>query len=169
MKISALPRKRLVVLEVAADIYLAVPTASSRHKAAGNTLKVTDSTTKMPPTPPSTPVSGFTKALNSFKTRLTASERAQFNVSTLDDLKVTILTIQAEQRQRKKMMHMGRIQSFLEAMEQFGKVIEVFVNTADMLAFVWGPLKLLLLVCLDLFTISARLGARILQPRRSCG
>ncbi|OQU97597.1 NACHT domain-containing protein [Cladophialophora immunda] len=100
----------------------------------------------MPPTPPPTPDSGFTKALNSFKTRLTASERAQFNVSTLDDLKVTILTIQAEQRQRKKMMHMGRIQSFLEAMEQFGKVIEVFVNTTDMLAFVWGPLKMLLLV-----------------------
>lgn len=44
------------------------------------------------------------------------------------------------------MMHMGRITSFLEAMEQFGKVIEVFLNVADMLAFVWGPVKLLLLV-----------------------
>jgi hypothetical protein len=76
------------------------------------------------------------------------SERAQFDVATLDDLKVTILTIQAEQRARKGMMHMGRIQSFLEAMEQFGKVIEVFLNTANMLAFVWGPIKLLLLVCL---------------------
>ncbi|KAH0841037.1 hypothetical protein FOPE_06274 [Fonsecaea pedrosoi] len=40
-------------------------------------------------------------------------------------------------------------------MEQFGKIIEVFVNTSDVLAFVWGPLKFLLLVsstsaeCLD--------------------
>ena len=79
---------------------------------------------------------------------MSSPERAQFNVATLDDLKVTILTIQAEQRARKEMMHMGRIQSFLEAMEQFGKVIEVFLNTANMLAFVWGPIKLLLLVCL---------------------
>jgi hypothetical protein len=114
----------------------------------------------MLPTPPSTPEGGFTRALNSFKVRLTASERAQFKVATLDDLKVTILTIQAEQRQRKKMMHMGRIQSFLEAMEQFAKVIEIFVNTTEMLAFVWGPLKLLLLVCHDPFTISIHPGAR---------
>ncbi|KAK4638800.1 LOW QUALITY PROTEIN: hypothetical protein QC761_0101710 [Podospora bellae-mahoneyi] len=30
-------------------------------------------------------------------------------------------------------------------MEQFGKVIEVFVNSNGILAFVWGPLKLSLL------------------------
>ncbi|OCL11999.1 hypothetical protein AOQ84DRAFT_421718 [Glonium stellatum] len=88
---------------------------------------------------------GFEKALKAFQSRLTASERAQCRVTTLDDLKVTILTIQAEQRVRKEMMHMGRIRSFLEAMEHFGKVIEVFLNTTNILAFVWGPVKLLLL------------------------
>jgi hypothetical protein len=102
----------------------------------------------MSPTPPAVTQNGFERALKGFQARLTSSERAQFDVATLDDLKVTILTIQAEQRARKGMMHMGRIQSFLEAMEQFGKVIEVFLNTANMLAFVWGPIKLLLLVCL---------------------
>src|SRR5947207_1476427 len=117
----------------------------------------------MLPIPPSTPESGFARALNNFKVRLTASERTQFNVATLDDLKVTILTIQAEQRHRKKMMHMGRIQSFLEAMEQFAKVIEIFVNTTEMLAFVWGPLKLLLLVCHDPFTIAIHPGARSIR------
>ena len=59
---------------------------------------------------------------------------------------ITLLSIQAEQRARKQMMHMGRIQSFLEAMEQFGKVIEVFLNVNNFLAFVWGPIKALLLV-----------------------
>lgn len=45
------------------------------------------------------------------------------------------------------MVHMKRIESFLEAMEQFGKVIEIFLNATNYLAFIWGPIKLLLLVC----------------------
>ena len=94
---------------------------------------------------------GFIKALNSFKARLTASERTEFSIATLDDLQVTILTIQREQCQRKKMMHMGRIQSFLEAMEQFTKVIEVFLNTSSVVAFIWGPMKFLLLVFEHIF------------------
>jgi hypothetical protein len=77
---------------------------------------------------------------------LKLSERAQFRAASLDDLKITLLSIQAEQRARKQMMHMGRIRSFLEVMEQFGKVIEVFLNVNNFLAFVWGPIKALLLV-----------------------
>lgn len=100
----------------------------------------------MPPNPPSPQSNGFQRALNNFKSRLKPAEAAKFKATTLDDLKVTILAIQSEQRARKKMMHMGRISSFLEAMEQFGKVIEVFLNISDMLAFIWGPVKLLLLV-----------------------
>jgi hypothetical protein len=111
----------------------------------------------MPSIPPTVTQNGFERALNSFQARLTSSERAQFEVATLDDLKVTILAIQAEQRSRKEMMHLGRIESFLEAMERFGKVIEVFLNTTNMLAYVWGPMKLLLLVCL--FKSAILLGA----------
>lgn len=101
-----------------------------------------------PPVSPRTPApqAGFNKALTSFKNRLTPSEAAQFQVVTLDDLKVTILAIQADQRARKQMMHMDRILSFLEAMDQFGKVIETFLNVSEMLAFIWGPIKFLLLV-----------------------
>ncbi|KAI1647683.1 uncharacterized protein F4817DRAFT_336508 [Daldinia loculata] len=100
-----------------------------------------------PPVSPRTPApqAGFNKALTSFKNRLTPSEAAQFQVVTLDDLKVTILAIQADQRARKQMMHMDRILSFLEAMDQFGKVIETFLNVSEMLAFIWGPIKFLLL------------------------
>lgn len=50
-------------------------------------------------------------------------------------------------------MQVGKIQGFIEAMEQFGKVIEVFVNSNGILAFVWGPLKLLLLVNLSCTTL----------------
>ena len=43
-------------------------------------------------------------------------------------------------------MNLSRILGFLEAMNQFGKVVEVFLNTSDILAFVWGPVKFILLV-----------------------
>ena len=102
------------------------------------------------PTPNSTPApsTGFERALKAFERRLTPIERAQFSATSVDDLKVTILSIQADQRARKQMMNMGRVKSFLEAMEQFGKVIEVFLNVNNILCFVWGPMKLLLLVCM---------------------
>jgi hypothetical protein len=100
----------------------------------------------MTSTPPLVPSNGFERALKAFESRLKPSERAQFRTASLDDLKITLLSIQAEQRARKQMMHMGRIRSFLEAMEQFGKVIEVFLNVNNFLAFVWGPIKALLLV-----------------------
>lgn len=54
------------------------------------------------------------------------------------------------------MRNLSRILGFLEAMKQFGAVVEVFLNTSDILAFVWGPLKFLLLVrilCLTLFVV----------------
>lgn len=43
-------------------------------------------------------------------------------------------------------MNLTRVSGFLEAMNQFGAVIEVFLNTSEILAFVWGPLNFLLLV-----------------------
>ncbi|KAI1128502.1 hypothetical protein F5Y10DRAFT_292051 [Nemania abortiva] len=95
--------------------------------------------------PPALLNNGFQRALDAFVSRLKPSEKSLFKVTTLDELKVTILTIQADQRARKKMMHLNRILPFLETMDQLGKVIEVFLNTTNFLAFVWGPVKLLLL------------------------
>lgn len=43
-------------------------------------------------------------------------------------------------------MGMRRIQKFLEGMEGLGKIIDVFLNTSGMVAFIWGPIKFLLLV-----------------------
>ncbi|KAK4442832.1 NACHT domain-containing protein [Podospora aff. communis PSN243] len=95
--------------------------------------------------PASPPENGFQVALRKFEARLTPDERARCKVTTLDELKNVVLAIQDKQRKRREMINMRRIRGFLEAMEQFGKVIEVFTNTSEMVAFVWGPMKLLLL------------------------
>lgn len=88
----------------------------------------------------------FRETLSSFKKRLTQNELHDFQFATLEDVRLEMARIQAAQASRKEMMNMPRIQSFLEAMDQFGKVIEVFLNTSEFVAFVWGPIKFLLQV-----------------------
>ena len=91
----------------------------------------------------------FDTALSNFKKRLSKEEEEHFQIVKLVDVRQTALRIQREQEQFKTMMNMARLESFLEAMEQFGKVIEVFVNASVFVAFVWGPMKFILQVSAD--------------------
>jgi hypothetical protein len=88
----------------------------------------------------------FEGILEDFKKRLTAKELQNFQFVTLNDVRETAIRIQNSQEQLKEMRHMKRLESFLEAMDQFGKVIEVFVNASGYVAFVWGPMKFILQV-----------------------
>src|SRR4051794_5983570 len=88
----------------------------------------------------------FRATLSNFKKRLTPREQDDFSFSTLEDVHKVIACIQSEHGSEKKMMNMTRLQSFLEAMDQFGQVIEVFLNASEFVAFIWGPLKFILQV-----------------------
>src|SRR5437016_3605034 len=88
----------------------------------------------------------FQTTLSNFKKRLTQKEQDDFQFTTLEDVRKVIARIQHEQDGLKTMMNLPRIQSFLEAMDQFSRVIEVFLNASDFVAFVWGPMKFLLQV-----------------------
>jgi hypothetical protein len=88
----------------------------------------------------------FQEVLAKFTTRLTKQELNDFKFSSLDDVLATVQTIQTEQGRRKEMMNLTRIQRFLEAMGQYGQVIEVFLNASSFLCFVWGPMKFCLQV-----------------------
>jgi hypothetical protein len=80
----------------------------------------------------------FQAVLSSFKRRLTQKELDDFKGATLEDVRLEIARIRADQASRKEMMNMPRIQSFLEAMDQFGKVIEVFLNSSEFVPFIWA-------------------------------
>lgn len=88
----------------------------------------------------------FEATLLDFKKRLTLKEQNDFQFTTLDGVKRELARIQKEQQDLKTMMNMSRIQSFLEGMNELGKVIEVFLNASNFVAFVWGPVKFLLQV-----------------------
>ncbi|TLD33782.1 hypothetical protein PspLS_00694 [Pyricularia sp. CBS 133598] len=88
--------------------------------------------------------SSFELALDKLCAQLSSEEKTTFGVTKREDLQVAIINIQNEQRLANKMVSLRRAQGFIEAMEQFGKVIEVFGNSTEILAFIWGPMKFLL-------------------------
>ncbi|KAJ4302641.1 hypothetical protein N0V90_001530 [Kalmusia sp. IMI 367209] len=87
----------------------------------------------------------FRTAVLKFRARLSGTDLTEFKSTTYESLCYEIMRIQHEQEQTKTMANLGRIQSFLEAMNQFSKTIEIFLNVSDVVAFVWGPIKFLLL------------------------
>ena len=89
----------------------------------------------------------FQDCLADFKKRLTKKELQQFQISSLDDVKAAILKIQDDQSSRKSMMNLPRVKAFIEAFEQYGNAVEVFLNTSSILCFIWGPMKFCLQVC----------------------
>jgi hypothetical protein len=96
--------------------------------------------------PPQAPGEACTRAIKKFRARLTGKELTDFGTTTYEQLCRDLVRVQKEQEGRMEMMNLSRIKSCLEAMHQFGSVIEIFLNVSDAVAFVWGPMKLLLLV-----------------------
>ena len=89
---------------------------------------------------------GFQDALSKFKLRLSAREHTSFKFTTLKDLRQEILRIQAKQALKSECMNLTRVEAFVEGFRQFGEVVEVFLNTSEFVAFVWGPMKFILQV-----------------------
>jgi hypothetical protein len=79
----------------------------------------------------------FHKALLRFRNGLDPQEEEAFRFSTLQDLQDALVKIQGDQAKRKTLANLNRIRPFLEAMKQYGDVVEVFLNVSDILAFVW--------------------------------
>lgn len=94
------------------------------------------------------PSEAFRNALDAFRRRLSAEEEIEFKNTTYELLRDDIISLQQKQEKRKEMMNFSRIQAFLEGMQHLGKTIEIFLNVSNVVAFVWGPIKFLLLVSL---------------------
>ncbi|KAI4608163.1 hypothetical protein J4E80_009171 [Alternaria sp. BMP 0032] len=87
----------------------------------------------------------LTRAITQFRNKLTGSELTEFSTTTYDQLCKALIQVQHEQEHRMEAMNLARVKSCLEAMHQFGQVIEIFLNVSDAVAFVWGPMKFILL------------------------
>ncbi|KAJ5415724.1 hypothetical protein N7465_004419 [Penicillium sp. CMV-2018d] len=81
--------------------------------------------------------SAFQHVLATFKAKVDPKMTSEFEMTTLVDLRRSLASIQRKHASERRVRNMGRLSRFLDAMEQYGKVIEVFLNATDILAFVW--------------------------------
>ena len=81
--------------------------------------------------------SAFDSSLSELRGKLTPKEIQDFQFASLDELRAAMDDIQQQQVKRRSLQCLIRVQPFLLAMEQYGKVVEVFLNTSNILAFVW--------------------------------
>lgn len=79
----------------------------------------------------------FQLVLQKFKASLSDKEKRQFGTTTLHDLNVAIETIQQKQKSERKLRAMSKLGRFLEGMKEYDKLVTVFLNTSELLAFVW--------------------------------
>lgn len=79
--------------------------------------------------------SAFSRALDAFQADLTPEDQDDFKYTMLEDLQMAIQEIQA--KQGRKSQNLARMKPFLEGMQQYGQIVEVFLNVSNVIAFVW--------------------------------
>jgi len=70
----------------------------------------------------------FRRALANFKAHLSQDEEEEFHLTSLKDLKITINAIQRKQASEKTMQNLRELSVFLEGMEQYTNLIELFLT-----------------------------------------
>ena len=110
----------------------------------------------------------------SFRTQLSSEEFVAINkIKTFADLQDAIRDIEAKQVLSKSIRNINKIRPFVNSLQQYTGVIEVFVNVKpDFLALIWGPIKLCLLVSVFCNaswvtvhdSLSSSSGLRFLEP-----
>lgn len=79
----------------------------------------------------------FEQALSDFQKGLSNKELVQFQCIEFKDVEDIVKSIERDQKKKKKMQNIARIKPFLHAMRQYGKIVEVFLNTSNIIAFIW--------------------------------
>ncbi|EQB58428.1 hypothetical protein CGLO_01329 [Colletotrichum gloeosporioides Cg-14] len=82
---------------------------------------------------------GFKRAAENFKDSIPADLAKRFAKQTnnLASLRDEIKAIQDDHGKKGSLRNLPRLQKFVEAMNQLGQVIEVFVNANDLVCFIW--------------------------------
>jgi len=79
----------------------------------------------------------FARVLAEFTRELSQDEIDDFRFVSSMDLKKAINQLQDQQKSQKRMQNLRRLSAFVEAMDQFDKVVHVFLNVTNLLGFIW--------------------------------
>lgn len=88
----------------------------------------------------------FDNILNTFESRFDQEQWLGFKTTTVGSLKRLLRKIQDEQKASKSVQNLRRMECFLKAVENLGKLMEEALSMPDIICYIWGPTKLLLQV-----------------------
>ena len=88
----------------------------------------------------------FDDALHDFIDRVGEEKAKDFEKTDIKAVMKELKKMQQDQRKAKMVRGLRRVEGFLRAFEQFGDVVETFLNASPFVCFVWGPVKFLLIV-----------------------
>ncbi|KAJ4024767.1 hypothetical protein NW761_011566 [Fusarium oxysporum] len=88
----------------------------------------------------------FERSLDLFRRELSDDQIKQMNGVNQNTLNDTIQATQNILGRRNDLCKLTRVQRFLHAMEHVEKLVAIFLNASDFVAFIWGPIKLALMI-----------------------
>ncbi|KAF2684142.1 hypothetical protein K458DRAFT_279973, partial [Lentithecium fluviatile CBS 122367] len=94
----------------------------------------------------SRPENTLNQTVERFRDSLTEEQKQQFFATCFEDVESEIQNIQDRFGSKKKLRNLRKVSRFLDAMKQIEQVVTVFLNVHPIVAFVWGPIKLALVV-----------------------
>ena len=83
-------------------------------------------------------------ALDSLASSISSEDARDFHSTTLQDVRAAAQAIERQQSQRKSLTNLRRLEPFLRFMESYAPVFEVGCQGFSPIAWIWGPLKLML-------------------------
>ena len=94
-------------------------------------------------------------ALDEFQRNLSSDERVQFTNQIPTPEEVVALTSEIERKSagRKSRILAGRMRVMLESVQQYSTIVDTFVQANPTAALVWGSIKIVVKVMLNLFSI----------------
>lgn len=81
----------------------------------------------------------FRRIAESFqqKAKLTPEQIRLFKLTKVEDVKGVLAELQNNHESRRACVWLKRLDPFINTMLEFGSIVEVFLNTSDILCFIW--------------------------------
>ncbi|KAM0496300.1 hypothetical protein ACHAP8_007561 [Fusarium lateritium] len=88
------------------------------------------------------------RSLDQFRRELTDDQKKVISGANRKAIDHEIQNIQAKLGREKSLCSLNRIERFLDAMHEIEKLVNIFLNVSEAVAFIWGPIKLVLMMAM---------------------
>lgn len=86
----------------------------------------------------------ITEAITRLQQSISSDDALLFESTSLADVRQAAVEVEAKLAASQSLRNMRRIESFLNGIEHYSKVVEVVCNGTPYLPWIWAPIKLMI-------------------------